>query len=575
MGRMSAPQANFRGRLSVLIVEDSEDDARLNVSVLEASAYSVHWQRVQDGDEMATALAQTRWDLVLCDHALPRFDSFEALRVLATSRTADIPMIIVSGAIGEETAAGVIRGGAADYVNKANLAGLPAVTAAVLRDARNRHAAAHAAAQFRSAFDDSAFGSALVKLGREPGRLLRVNQSLCDMTGICRADLKRTTLQALAAPDERPALERALGALSERQSAVFRAELRCLNATGETRWFLVSLSAVRDSAEHTRAVAQLIDITIRKHAERDAARFTAVVENSHDAIIAKDLDGTVTCWNPGAEQLYLYSEAEMLGRSLSVLIPRGHEDELASLLRRVGAGELIEDFETVRQRKDGTPVDVALTISPIRDAHGVIIGATTIARDIGARLRHEEQLRIASEEDPLTGLFNRRSFERDLNAQIARSHRYPEPSAVLILDLNHFKRINDTYGHKAGDDALQHVAMLLRQRLRQTDVIGRMGGDEFAVLLPHVTHSEVEAMVDELRRRVLESPIELETGDTVNLSVSIGAALIDTDTASDDAVLADADRAMYEDKFRLRSRPRIRPDNGGRARQRSGAARVQ
>ena len=273
-------------------------------------------------------------------------------------------------------------------------------------------------------------------------------------------------------------------------------------ATGETRWFLVSLSAVRDaSAERTRAVAQFIDITIRKQAERDAARFTAVVENSHDAIIAKELDGTVTCWNPGAEQLYLYSEDEMLGNSVSVLIPAGHEDELPSLLRRVAAGELIEDFETVRQRKDGTSVDVAVTISPIRDAHGAIIGATTIARDISARLRHEEQLRVASEEDPLTGLCNRRSFERHLNAQIARSHRYPEPSAVLVLDLNHFKQINDTYGHRAGDDALKHVATVLSQRLRQTDVVARIGGDEFAVLLPHVNPSQTEAMVDDLRRQ--------------------------------------------------------------------------
>ena len=214
----------------------------------------------------------------------------------------------------------------------------------------------------------------------------------------------------------------------------------------------------------------------------------------------------------------------MLGKSLSVLIPAGRDEELSSLLRRVAAGELIEDFETVRQRKDGTPVDVAVTISPIRDAHGAIIGATTIARDISARLRHEEQLRVASEEDPLTGLFNRRSFERDLNAQIARSHRYPEPFAVLILDLNHFKQINDTYGHRAGDDALKHVATVLTQRLRQTDVIARIGGDEFAVLLPHVNQSETEAMVDELRSTILESPIELETGDTVNLSVSIGAA---------------------------------------------------
>jgi diguanylate cyclase (GGDEF)-like protein/PAS domain S-box-containing protein len=573
---MTAPPGNPRRQLRVLIIEDSEDDAWLNVTVLEAAGYSVHWQRVQDRNEMTRALAQTRWDVVLCDHALPRFDSFEALETLATSRTPDTPLIVVSGAIGEETAAAVIRGGAADYVNKKSLAGLPAVIAAVLRDARNCRAAADAAAQFRSAFDDAAFGSALVKLGRQPGRLLRVNKSLCDMIGMSRADLKRTTLQALVGTDERRGLELALGALSERRTSVFRAELRCPNATGDTCWFLVSLSAVRDSSpERTRAVAQFIDITIRKQAERDAARFTAVVENSHDAIIAKDLDGTVTCWNPGAEQLYLYSEDEMLGKSLSVLIPAGHDDELPSLLQRIAAGELIKDFETVRQRKDGTRISVAVTISPIRDAHGTIIGATTIARDISARLRHEQQLRVASEEDSLTGLCNRRRFERDLKDQIARSHRYPEPAAVLILDLNHFKQINDSYGHKAGDEALKHVATVLTQRLRQTDVIARIGGDEFAVLMAHVDQRQTEAVVDDLRRAILESTIELETGDTATLSVSIGAAPIDKHTTSDDAALADADRAMYEDKLRLRSTPGARPAQSGRALERSAPAQAQ
>ena len=573
---MTAPPGNLRRRLRVLIVEDSKDDAWLNVTELEASGYSVHWQRVQDRDEMACALAQSRWDVVLCDHALPRFDSFAALETLAASRTPDIPLIIVSGAIGEAAAAAVIRSGAADYVNKTSLASLPAVMSAVLRDARNRRAAAHAAAQFRSAFDDSAFGSAVLKLGREPGRLLRVNSSLCDMIGMSRSALTRTTLQALVVPDERASLELAIEALSARRTSVFRAELRCLNATGETCWFLVSLSAVRDSsAERTRAVAQLIDITTRKQAERDAARFTAVVENSHDAIIAKDLDGTVTCWNPGAEQLYLYSEDEMLGRSLSLLIPAGHDDELPSLLRRVAAGELIEDFETVRQRKDGTLINVSVTISPIRDARDAVIGATTIARDISARLRHEQELRTASEEDALTGLCNRRRFERDLKEQVARSRRYPEHAAVLILDLNRFKQINDTYGHRAGDEALKHIATVLAQRLRQTDVIARIGGDEFAVLMPHVDPSQTEAVVNDLRRTIRESAIELDTGDTVQLSVSIGAAPIDNNTASDDAVLADADRAMYEDKLQLHTTPRLRPAKSRRAHMQSLPAQAQ
>lgn len=546
---MTVRQTTIRRRLRVLIVEDSQDDARLNVLALEEYGYDVRWERVQERDEMARAIAQTRWDLVLCDHALPRFDSFAALQTLATSRDPDIPMVIVSGAIGEETAAAAIRRGAADFVHKKNLARLPTVTAAILRDARNRRAAARAAAQFRSAFDDAAFGSALVKLDREPGRLLRVNRSLCDTIGMSGAELTRQRVQDLLHMDDRASLEIALGELSERRKSVYCAELRLLDAAGEERWSLFSLSAGRlTSAKRTSAIAQFIDITARKHAERDAAHFTAVVENSHDAIIAKDLDGIVTCWNPGAEHLYGYSEAEMLGRSLSVLVPAGHDDELPGLLRRVRAGELIEDFVTVRERKDGTHLNVAVTISPIRDAHGAITGAATIAREIGARLRYEEQLRIASEEDPLTGLYNRRRFKRDLDDQIARTHRYREQAAVLILDLDRLKRINDTYGHKAGDDALKQMTATLKQRLRQTDVIARIGGDEFAVVLVQSGASQTAAVVDDLRRAFAESTIELGDGHTLAISASIGAAPIDKDTPDADAVLAAADRAMYEDK---------------------------
>jgi diguanylate cyclase (GGDEF)-like protein/PAS domain S-box-containing protein len=311
----------------------------------------------------------------------------------------------------------------------------------------------------------------------------------------------------------------------------------------------ISLSPLPIDGE-TLFFSAIRDITDRKRAEQQASHFRAVVESSHDAIIGKDLDGVVTSWNHGAQRLYGYTEHEMIGKTISVLVPPGHDDELPDILKRVRAGERVEDYETVRACKDGTQADVSLTISPIRDSDGNIVGASTIARDISVRLRYQKQLQFLAEHDALTDVRNRRRFERDVTEQIGRFRRYGEPAALLILDIDNFKFINDTYGHKAGDRALKEIAAALRGRLRGTDVIARVGGDEFAVLLPYADATHAKLVAADLRRIVSECRIVANGGGEVRLSASVGFSLIGEGTKSEDDVLAVADRAMYEEKER-------------------------
>ena len=291
------------------------------------------------------------------------------------------------------------------------------------------------------------------------------------------------------------------------------------------------------------------DITERRRSEQDASHFRAVVESSHDAIVGKDLDGVITSWNAGAERLYGYTAEEMRGRSISMLVPAGLEDDLPDILRRVRLGERIDDYETVRIRKDGTQVDVSLTVSPIRDPAGAVVGASTIGRDIGARLRYQNQLRFLAEHDPLTGAWNRRRFEREVSEQIGRARRYGEQAAVLIIDLDGFKEINDTYGHRTGDKALKAVAAALKRRLRDTDVVARVGGDEFAVLLPYANADQGSTMAVDLARVVGECSVDAG-GQQLHLSASIGAVHIDRHTSSDEFIFSEADRAMYREKRR-------------------------
>jgi sigma-B regulation protein RsbU (phosphoserine phosphatase) len=143
-----------------------------------------------------------------------------------------------------------------------------------------------------------------------------------------------------------------------------------------------------------RELAAADDRRIRRQTEADTAYLASIVRSCNDAIIGKTLDGTIVSWNAGAERLYGYRAEEIIGQSISILIPSYRPEELSEIMQQIGRGERIERMETVRLRKDGTPVEVAVTISPVRDGQGRIIGGSSIARDISRR-KQEEGERLA------------------------------------------------------------------------------------------------------------------------------------------------------------------------------------
>ena len=170
-------------------------------------------------------------------------------------------------------------------------------------------------------------------------------------------------------------------------------ELEIGNRNGEITPVLYNASVYRDDTGNVIGVfAAARDITKQKLTEEARSRLAAIVESSDDAIISKDLDGTITSWNEGAERLYGYSAAEALGRPISILLPPDQQDEIAGLLRQIGQGIRIERYETERVRKDGRTINVSLTLSPVRNSRGVIIGASAIAHDITERKQAQEAL---------------------------------------------------------------------------------------------------------------------------------------------------------------------------------------
>jgi diguanylate cyclase (GGDEF)-like protein/PAS domain S-box-containing protein len=252
--------------------------------------------------------------------------------------------------------------------------------------------------------------------------------------------------------------------------------------------------------------------------------------------------------NKGPKRLYGYSADEAIGKSVSMLVPLNNEEELPELLQRIGVGEVIENHETVRTRKDGTRVNVSLTVSPIRSPDGPIVGASTIARNITERLHYQEQLIELSERDSLTGLRNRRRFERDVADQVHRAHRYGEVAVLTMIDLNGFKKINDLHGHRLGDKFLKVVATALTRRLRETDMISRIGGDEFAIIMPYARLETSAIITEGLRELISECSVVTVAGAELHVSASIGCVEINQETLDEESVIGEVDRLMYADK---------------------------
>ena len=270
-----------------------------------------------------------------------------------------------------------------------------------------------------------------------------------------------------------------------------------------------------------------------------------------DAIVALDARCCIVEWNAGAERLFGYSREEAIGQNIDRLITSPDVFEEAAEFTQVVMGGLeVPPVETIRYRRDGSPVDVIVAGSPIlvRDE---FIGMVAVYTDITVRKRAEEELAYMATHDVLTGLPNRRLFNDRLYLAMARACRHRQKLAVMLLDLDHFKDVNDTLGHRMGDQLLQVVCDRLATLLRESDTVARMGGDEFMLLLPEIAGVEGAT---EVAAKILEAFREpyVFDGHEISITTSIGIALYPDDGEDGDTLMKNADIAMYRAKDRGR-----------------------
>jgi diguanylate cyclase (GGDEF)-like protein/PAS domain S-box-containing protein len=290
------------------------------------------------------------------------------------------------------------------------------------------------------------------------------------------------------------------------------------------------------------------DITQRR-AEEDLRRmWRTAFESAPIGMALVDLDGGWLEVNDALCALVGYSENELQEMTFQDIT---HPDDLEAdleLLRALIAGEIPEyQMEKRYFTKSGEQVWAQLSVSLMLDAFGKPLHFISQVQDITERRLMQERLRELADRDPLTELWNRRRFEDELDRQISRCRRYREHAALIVLDLDGFKTVNDTYGHKAGDALLRAIAQVLQRRSRSSDTIARLGGDEFAMLLVNVVPAQAANVAEQVCAAVGEEIVQ-RAGSAIACTASVGIAPLDERLTDDDDVLVAADMAMYAAK---------------------------
>jgi diguanylate cyclase (GGDEF)-like protein/PAS domain S-box-containing protein len=531
--------------IRVLILHDSPDTAARLVEQLARGGFETVFERVTSRETLEQALSAGAWDVVLSDDRIGGFGVLAALALLKERET-DLPFIVVSENITEETAVQAIEAGAHNCIPMAALERLAAIVERELREGQIRRERRQALRALREseerlrtlvdnapivlfAFDRDGVvthleGSGLEPLGLRPGEA--VGRSLFELS-----DDSPKALQVL-----RRALE----------GEAFQETIELRNLV-----FEVDFAPRRDARGAVLDVIGVAtNVTDQRRAERAAnqseMRYRMLFEGNLAGVYRTTLEGKILDCNDSFAQIFGYSSRDEVLALPAWDFYLTAEDRRASLAR-LKERRTLANHEQCLRRKDGSHVWVLENGSLIEGTDGKpsLIEGTVI--DITERKRAEEQVKHLAFHDSLTGLPNRLLFNDRLRVAMVHANRYREKLAVLFLDIDRFKVINDSLGHPIGDELLRRIAERVGGCIRQEDTIARLGGDEFTVLLPGIAKEEDAATIAQKILEAVRLPFFIEHRELF-ITTSIGVTLFPEDGADPESLVRNADTAMYRAK---------------------------
>jgi diguanylate cyclase (GGDEF)-like protein/PAS domain S-box-containing protein len=534
-----------QSRLRVLFIEDNPDDALIIVDLVEASGFELHWHRVDSEQALREALNQS-WDLIFSDYSMPGFSGERAFEIVSEVDL-DSAFIFLSGTIGEDAAVTAMKAGANDYIMKSNLNRLLPTVSRELREIETRRLQKRTQETLKKLSLAVNQSSDSILITDTEGEIEYVNPAFERMTGY----LSQEVLNHSAGIFDYPLTTSKSGLkfwqiteFSEPYLQTFENRRKNNERYYEERLITPLFG---DDGKISNYVVVSRDITSRVMAEDSRKRLSEILEVTPDIVIIIKPPGELLFLNSaGYRLLGIDPNSQISGACINNLFPKNLlklYESIAQIVSQKGSWT----GETILYSSTGIDIPVSVVALSHQNSSGTINHISMIARDISERKNFEEVLQYRATHDHLTGLPNRFFLMDRLKSALLDARRNSRQVAVLFIDLDNFKRVNDSFGHAAGDQLLRQVAERLKSCLRPNDTIARNGGDEFTVVisdLPSV--SSVLAVITKLCHTV-EVPIYVE-GKEIYVSFSTGVAIYPEDGESIEELLKHADIAMYQAK---------------------------
>jgi diguanylate cyclase (GGDEF)-like protein/PAS domain S-box-containing protein len=530
--------------IDVLLIEDNMADARLVELLLgEIAPNQFRFALAASLADALTKAALQDFHVALLDLSLPDSQGLETLaRLHAQAPT--LPIVVFTGTDDDQLAIKALQNGAEDYLVKGQ--GSAELVRRAIRYAIERANAdatlKRSEGQFRAVFENAGLGIGLID---DRGHLFSANPALRAMLADDPTECPEATLYDYIHPDDRCAFVEMTDALLGGAREDLSLEVRFVPKAGFFAWGRVNVSLVRGADQRPQfAVGMVEDITGRKVMEDQLRLAAKVLEATSEGVFVTDAGLNIIHVNPSFSRLTGFDAADVLGNKPSVLSSGRHGPEFyANMWKSIGE----EGFwrgEIWDRKKSGELFAIWLNISMVRNEHGETSHYFAVFSDITLRKLSEERLSHLANHDTLTGLPNRALFQERLGRALIRAERNKLVFALLFLDLDQFKQINDNLGHLIGDVLLREVGDRLSSTVRRQDTVARLGGDEFVLIIEDINDFRDAATVAQKILGQFTEPFLLN-GQPTKISASVGISLYPGDGSAAETLLHQADEAMY------------------------------
>lgn len=547
--------------IKVLLVEENAADARLIQEAL--VGMGTHAFRVEWVTRLSDAIERLGWkgiEVVLLDLELPDASGIEVFNQVSLSAP-DALVLILSSSSDDELAHQAVQNGAYDYFDKTHIDvhWLPRAMSYITARKAAQDALNESNERFRAMSDASPLG---IFVSDREGNCVYTNAAYHKISGLELEQTLGTKWTQAIHPEDKP---RVLANWHEslRSQTLFQSEFRFLRADGSIVWTRLNAAAMLKGQKVIGRVQTVEDITERKMTEsvlhsfkealfEEKERAQVTLNSIGDAVLTTDLAGHVTYLNQVAEEMTGWCQVEALGQPLAEVfkIVNGVTHEAAeNPAQRAIAEDVTVGLaaDTVLIRRDGFETTIEDSSAPIHNRDGKVVGAVLVFRDVSESRTMALKMSYLAQHDFLTSLPNRMLLMERLTQAIRMAQRHRKQAALLFLDLDNFKHINDSLGHAIGDQLLQSVADRLLACARATDTVCRQGGDEFVILLAEIDEPQDAAHVAEKLLNAFVLPHIVEEHE-LHVTASIGISIYPDDGHNVDAMIQNADTAMFHAK---------------------------